>query len=139
MSLLFAFYNLQVRGPAKARPRRLEGTCPRTARLRRRQAAIARAREVAEGRKVRQEVADLRHLPEADGVNPRRMALGPSFWMASLRKSRGVLLGSLFWTASGGYPSQKMVSFPLAHHLGGDFDHGQILRPVLQTAVAVVV
>ena len=38
--------------------------------------------------------------------------------------------GATLSPVSGGYQSQTMVGcFHLTHHLGGDFDHGKIVRP----------
>ena len=38
-------------------------------------------------------------------------------------------LGSLFWVFLGVVNVRKCGRFPLTHHLGGDFDHGKIMRP----------
>ena len=40
-----------------------------------------------------------------------------------------VSLGSSFWPFLGVITVRKWGCFPLTHHLGGDFDHGRIMRP----------
>ena len=46
-----------------------------------------------------------------------------------MAKAHQPVSGVIILTVSGGYQSQKMGLFPLTHHLGGDFDHGKIMRP----------
>ena len=39
-------------------------------------------------------------------------------------------LGSIYLTVLGVIKVSKWGRFPLTHHVGGDFDHGKIMRPM---------
>ena len=47
------------------------------------------------------------------------------------------VLGSFFWLFLGVVKVRKCGCFPLTHHLGGDFDHGKIMRPVVGVPASV--